>query len=472
MSKISAYAALTGPNIASDDVIAIVDTSATATKKMAADQILQGALLAASSKILDTNGNELTSFTTNGSAVNEFTIANAATGNRPVLSATGGDTNVGIGLTPKGTGGVVLTGNSTQLLTAGANGTTNPVLQVDANTASVATGLKLTGAAAAAGVDLTVLSSGTNENLTINAKGSGTITLNSTGTGNVKLGVATLSFPTAGILADTNGNELIKFPSTVASAVNEFTVTNSATGNPVLIAATGGDTNVGVKINAKGSGTITLNDVGTGNVVTSVPIVITSASANAFAVGRQGTTNPGFLVDASTATNVTGIKITPAAAAAGVDASVISSGTNENLTINAKGSGTIDLNPTGTGNVTTARGVLSRSATAGIGYATGAGGTVTQVTSRTTGVTLNTIVGEITLVSAAGSATWQSFTVTNSAVAATDRVIVNQKSGTDLYMTHVTALGAGSFRISFATTGGTTTEQPVFGFTVIKGVAS
>jgi hypothetical protein len=115
-------------------------------------------------------------------------------------------------------------------------------------------------------------------------------------------------------------------------------------------------------------------------------------------------------------------------------------------------------------------GVTSNSATAGIGYATGAGGVVTQGTNRTTGVTLNTVSGAITLVSAAGTTSWQSFTVTNSTVAATDVVIVNQKSGTDLYEIHVTAVAAGSFRISYKTTAGTTTEQPVFNFAVIKAV--
>lgn len=116
--------------------------------------------------------------------------------------------------------------------------------------------------------------------------------------------------------------------------------------------------------------------------------------------------------------------------------------------------------------------ITSTSATAGVGYATGAGGTVTQATSRTTGVTLNKICGAITLVSAAGSTTPATFTVTNSAVAATDTVRVVQKSGTDLYVILVTAVGAGSFNITFYTTGGTTTEQPVFNFAVIKAVTS
>ena len=119
--------------------------------------------------------------------------------------------------------------------------------------------------------------------------------------------------------------------------------------------------------------------------------------------------------------------------------------------------------------------ITSSSASAGIGYATGAGGAQTQATSRTTGVTMSPnpcLSGAITLVSAAGSATPASFTVTNSAVAATDTVIVNQKSGTDKYILSVTAVAAGSFVITFYTTGGTTTEQPVFNFSIIKAVAS
>ena len=107
-----------------------------------------------------------------------------------------------------------------------------------------------------------------------------------------------------------------------------------------------------------------------------------------------------------------------------------------------------------------------------MGYGTGAGGTVTQATSRTTGVTLSKSCGAITLVSAAGSTSWQSFTVTNTLVAATDVVHVCQKSGTDLYEIHVTNVAAGSFKISFKTTSGTTTEQPVFNFTVLKAVTA
>jgi len=125
-----------------------------------------------------------------------------------------------------------------------------------------------------------------------------------------------------------------------------------------------------------------------------------------------------------------------------------------------------------TGTSLTATGVIASTGTAGIGYATGAGGAVTQLTSRTTGVTLNKTAGAITLFSAAGTTTAATFTVTNSTVAATDVVILNQKSGADLYDLMVTAVAAGSFNITFRTTGGTTTETPVFNFAVIKAVAA
>jgi len=109
--------------------------------------------------------------------------------------------------------------------------------------------------------------------------------------------------------------------------------------------------------------------------------------------------------------------------------------------------------------------------TDGLGYSDGAA--VTQGTSRTTGVEINSFAGAITLFSAAGSATAASFTVTNSKVAATDVVLVSVKSAdTNLYRAFVTATAAGSFVITFQTTGGTTTDAPVFNFVVIKAAAS
>lgn len=134
-------------------------------------------------------------------------------------------------------------------------------------------------------------------------------------------------------------------------------------------------------------------------------------------------------------------------------------------------------NDTVTGNLTVlgnlvSSGAITSNNTGGVGYTTGAGGAVTQLISRTTGVTINKTTGAITLFSAAGSTAYQTFTVTNSTVAATDVIVVNQKSGTDKYLTTVSNVAASSFSITFATTGGTTTEQPVFNFAVIKGAVA
>jgi len=87
-------------------------------------------------------------------------------------------------------------------------------------------------------------------------------------------------------------------------------------------------------------------------VLTTIAQTITSASANAFSVGRVGTTNPAFNIDASTALSATGVNIKAAAAAGGVAVSVLSSGANEDLTVNAKGSGTIGIGSISTGAVT------------------------------------------------------------------------------------------------------------------------
>jgi hypothetical protein len=56
-------------------------------------------------------------------------------------------------------------------------------------------------------------------------------------------------------LLDTNGNELITL-TTVASAVNEFTISNAATGNGPQLEATGSDSNVDIELIPKGTGVV------------------------------------------------------------------------------------------------------------------------------------------------------------------------------------------------------------------------
>ena len=61
----------------------------------------------------------------------------------------------------------------------------------------------------------------------------------------------------AHFIGDENGNEQIIFQTT-SSAVNQFDVTNAATGNPPQLSSTGGDSNIDLNLLAKGTGHVTV----------------------------------------------------------------------------------------------------------------------------------------------------------------------------------------------------------------------
>ena len=63
----------------------------------------------------------------------------------------------------------------------------------------------------------------------------------------------------SGVLQDSSGNEVLELTKT-ASAVNHVNLTNNATNNNPKITAKGGDTNVGLELEAKGTGKIILNN--------------------------------------------------------------------------------------------------------------------------------------------------------------------------------------------------------------------
>jgi hypothetical protein len=80
-------------------------------------------------------------------------------------------------VTTDSSGDLDVTSTTTKALAVGANGATNPVLAVDANTASVVTGVAIKGAATGGTTTLLATDSGSNSNLQINAKGSGLVTI-------------------------------------------------------------------------------------------------------------------------------------------------------------------------------------------------------------------------------------------------------------------------------------------------------
>jgi hypothetical protein len=109
------------------------------------------------------------------------------------------------------------------------------------------------------------------------------------------------------------------------------------------------------------------------------------------------------------------------------------------------------------------------------GYATGSGGVVTQLTDKTTAVTLSKSTGQITLAGAAlNASTTVSFTLTNTVIEAGDILIMN----------HISAGTAGSYLLNAQSAAGSASinvrnislgslsEAIVIAFAVIKAVAA
>ena len=221
--------------------------------------------------ITDENGNEQIIFQTTSSAVNQFDVTNAATGNPPKISATGGDTNIDLDLEAKGTGHLTVRGNDN----AGAiqlnceSNSHGQIIKSQPHSAGVTNSMLLP-----AGADSTLVSLVSTDTLTNK----------------------TLTAPKiadAGFIADANGNEQIIFQTT-SSAVNELEVTNAATGNNPAIAASGGDTNVGLEFTAKGSGYIKFNDLAY------IPQQALTSSSNAVAWDVQAKPNAYHLTTENT----------------------------------------------------------------------------------------------------------------------------------------------------------------------------
>jgi len=114
-------------------------------------------------------------------------------------------------------------------------------------------------------------------------------------------------------------------------------------------------------------------------------------------------------------------------------------------------------------------------ATTTLGYTTGSGGTVTQSSSKSTGVTLNKATGQITLNGAALTAnTNVAFTLTNSTIAANDILVFNHVSGGTIGAYNFNAVASsGSAVVTVRNiTSGSLSEAPVVSFAVIKAVTS
>lgn len=132
----------------------------------------------------------------------------------------------------------------------------------------------------------------------------------------------------------------------------------------------------------------------------------------------------------------------------------------------AMGSATFDLLVDTSHNVLVQGGGVS-------GYGPGSGGTVTQATSKSTGVTLNKACGQITMNGAALAAGASvSFTVTDSLVTAAD-VVLCAASGNSNYRVECASVAAGSFTVRVTNvTGGSLSDALLVNFIVHRGVTS
>lgn len=90
-----------------DKAVSLTGTETLTNKTLTAPKFADGGFIA------DPSGNEMVIFDSVSSAVNEITIGNAATGNNPSLVLSG-ESNVGLDITPKGTGTLNIKGNATQ----------------------------------------------------------------------------------------------------------------------------------------------------------------------------------------------------------------------------------------------------------------------------------------------------------------------------------------------------------------------
>ncbi len=192
------------------------------------------------------------------SAVNSVLVSGAATAGRVSVAAQGSDTNVGMNLTGKGTGTVALQVNSASSLVA-----TNP--------ASAVNNLQASGSATGVAPQLSAQGTDTNIALQLAAKGTGAVQL---------------------MTRNAVGFEL----SAPGTPINSLRVNAAATGGRIGVVAQGTDTNIGMDVASKGTGTVALQANGASALVATNPVsavnnvqVSGSTTGTATLISAQGT---------------------------------------------------------------------------------------------------------------------------------------------------------------------------------------
>ena len=177
--------------------------------------------------ILDDSLNEQLVFQKTASAVNQFEMTNSATGNAPALAVAGGDTNIGMNISSKGSGVIAVTGAITgnSSLTIGSNlimtsdqgiASSNGLMLKLHDVASAVNYLQASTAATGNSVDIAAIGTDSNIGVTVTPKGTGSVVLpkttiggtafpSATGTTNQSLVLSAAGTAVWGSASGTNG---------------------------------------------------------------------------------------------------------------------------------------------------------------------------------------------------------------------------------------------------------------------------
>ena len=169
------------------------------------------------------------------SIVNYTLATGSNSGGAPVFGVAGTDTNAGLNITSKGTGAVTLrTGSS-------AGSFSGSVAQFNvAHTASAVNYVQATGSATGQNVVISAQGSDSDVWATIQSKNSGGVVVKATG----------------GFYAQNASGATQFLVSNTASAVNYVQVTGAVTGSTPYFLTSGSDTNIGLVLATKGSGSL------------------------------------------------------------------------------------------------------------------------------------------------------------------------------------------------------------------------